>query len=294
MRVYFPHLVRIFQEKPLFVTPFVQPLADAEIVQFPTSNDLLLGGCYLRGSGPRKGVILFGLEFGSNRWACVPYCGCLREHGFDIFCFEPRGQGTSPGQAGYQPMQWVTDFEVADFRAAVAYLRSRADKDPRGIGFFGISKGAGAGLLAAAAESYVRCCAADGLFATHTTMVPYMKKWVMIYGKDSPLIRNLPDWYFRWIAYVGLRHVERDRHCIFPHLEQALARLSPRPLLMIHGAADTYIKLEMAQPLFERAGEPKEFWLVDKAKHNQSLHVAGEEYHRRIVQFFTAHLARAS
>ena len=47
---------------------------------------------------------------------------------------------------GYDPLQWVTDYEVRDAEAALAYLKSRPDADPRGVGFFGISKGAGAGL----------------------------------------------------------------------------------------------------------------------------------------------------
>ena len=49
---------------------------------------------------------------------------------------------------------------------------------------------------------------------------------------------------------------------------------------MIHGEGDTYIKPEMAKALFERARGPKELWIVPKAKHNQALSVAGDEYHR--------------
>lgn len=291
MRVYFPHLVRIFQEKPLFIPPQGRPIAEAEALQFTTTAGLTLHGCYLKAPGPRKGVIVFGMEFGANRWSCAPYAEFLCAEGFDVFAFEFRGQGESAAQPGYEPIQWVTEHEVADCRAALAYLKNRSDADPRGVGFFGISKGAGAGVLAAAADPYVRCCATDGLFATHTTMVPYIRKWVMIYGKASPLIRALPHWYFRWVAHVGLRHVGKERHCTFPHVEKAVSRLTPRPLLMVHGAADNYIKPDMARALFARAGQPKELWLVDGAKHNQSVRVAPVEYQRRLVAFFTAHLA---
>src|SRR5262249_55000204 len=68
-------------------------------------------------------------------------------------------------------------------------------------------------------------------------------------------------------------------------------RLAPRPLLMIHGGGDTYIKPEMARALFELAGAPREFWLVEGAKHNQALHVANGDYQRRVREFFEAHLA---
>ena len=40
---------------------------------FPTADGLTLRGCYLSGRGEaRRGVILFGLEFGSNRWSAGP------------------------------------------------------------------------------------------------------------------------------------------------------------------------------------------------------------------------------
>jgi alpha-beta hydrolase superfamily lysophospholipase len=291
MRVYLEVIARIFQEKPLFIVPRGQPVPDAEEVSFPTTNDLKLRGCYLPARGPRRGVILFGLEFGSNRWACVPYCDFLREHGFAVFAFEPRGQGDSPAHDGYEPLQWVTYFEVNDFQAALVYLKSRPDADPRGVGFFGISKGAGAGLTAAANDPFVRCFVTDGVFATHTTMVPYMRKWIAIYSKRFRLQRILPHWYYGVAARTGLRRIRRERGCRFPHLENEIPKLAPRPWLLIHGGADTYIKPEMAQALYDLAGPPKDLWFVEGAKHNQALQVATDEYQRRVLAFFEAHLA---
>ncbi len=49
----------------------------------------------------------------------------------------------------------------------------------------------------------------------------------------------------------------------------------------------------MARALFALAGPPKEFWLVEKAKHNQAMHVANGEYRRRVLEFFDKHLAAA-
>jgi len=290
---YIPHAVRIFQDKPLFIIRVDQPVDDVETVSFPTGNGLTLRGCYLPAPGRRKGVVMFGLEFGSNRWSCVPYCEFLREQGYDIFAFEFRGQGESDPQPGYEPLQWVTNFEVEDFGAAVAYLKTRPDADPQGVGFFGISKGASAGLIAAADDPYVRCFVSDGAFASHTTMVPYMQKWVFIYCRSSIVVRWIPAWYFRRCAHMALGRIQKERGCYFPHLEDVIDRLSPRPLLMIHGRGDTYIKPDMARALFDRAGQPKEFWLVEGAKHNQAFQVAGPEYQRRVLVFFDEHLAAA-
>jgi len=284
-------LIRAFQEQPLFIIPRGQQVADADDVPVRTSDGLTLRGCYLHTPCPQRlGVILFGLEFGSNRWACVPYCRFLVEHGFDVFAVEFRGQGDSDPQPGYEPLQWVTDYEVRDIEAALAYLKGRPDADTRGVGFFGISKGGGAGLIAAAADPYVRCCVTDGVFSTRSTMIPYMRKWVAIVSTRYWLQRILPEWYYGLFADDGLRRMEQHNHCHFPELKRALPRLAPRPLLMIHGGADTYIKPEMARALFARARRPKEFWLVEGAKHNQAHQVAGDAYRKRVLEFFRVHL----
>lgn len=289
---YLEYVVRIFQEKPIFIIPFGQPVPEAQDIRFRTAQGMTLCGCYIRTSArKRHGVILFGLEYGSNRWSCLPYCENLVANGFDVFTFECRNQGDSDVQPGYEPLQWVTNHEVEDFHAALAYLKSRSDGDNRGVGLFGISKGGGAGLLAAAQDPYVRCFVTDGIFATHTTMVPYMQRWIAIYSDHYLIQELLPTWMYGLMGHVALKRIGRDRGCHFPHLERAMAKLSPRPLLMIHGGSDNYIKPDMARTVFERAGAPKEFWLVEGAKHNQAIQVAGDEYHRRVLEFFLENLA---
>jgi fermentation-respiration switch protein FrsA (DUF1100 family) len=292
LRYRYLHLiVRIFQEKPLFIVTRGQPLESAEDVRFPTADGRTLRGCYLKAAGERRGVILFGLEFGSTRWSCRAYCDHLVAAGFDVFAFESRNQGESDRLPGYEPLQWVTDFEVQDAKAALAYLKARPDADPRGVGFFGVSKGAGAGLFAAAGDNYIRCCVTDGVFGAYTTLVPYMRQWLRIYNNQYLIQGLLPSWYYGLVGLAGLREIERERGCRFPHLESVLPRLAPRPWLMIHGGADTYIRAGMAQELFGRARQPKEMWLVPGAKHNQALQIASDEYRRRVLAFFEQHLA---
>jgi len=288
-RHYLHYVVRIFQEKPIFIIPRGQPVEGAEEISL-TVDGLHLKGMYLKTPHLRKGVILFGLEFGSNRWACVPYCDSLVANGYDVFTFESRNQGESDRQPGYDPLQWVTDYEVRDMRAALEYLKSRADADANGIGFFGISKGAAAALCAFANNSYLRCFVTDGMFATYTTLVHYMRQWFRIYNSRYALQGLLPSWYYGIIGKHALMIVARQRGCTFPHLERALARRVHKPLLMIHGGGDTYIKPEMAQGLFETTPEPKELWLVEGAKHNQAQQLAADDYRRRVLEFFNRHL----
>jgi pimeloyl-ACP methyl ester carboxylesterase len=288
---YLHNMVRIFQEKPLFIIPRGQPAEGAEAITLTTSDGLKLKAVYFKATGIRKGVILFGLEYGSNRWSCLPYCEQLLAAGFDVFTFEPRNQGESDCQAGYDPLQWVTEFDVRDVEAGLAYLKARPDADPRGIGFFGISKGASAGFMTFARDPFVRCAVTDGMFATYTTLVPYMRQWFRIYNSYYSLQGLLPSWYYGILGRIGMGWAEQERKCRFLHLEKAVARMLPKPLLMIHGGGDTYIKPGMAKALFDLMAGPKEFWLVEGAKHNQALQSAPDEYRRRVLEFFNAHLA---
>ena len=287
---YMGFLLRIFQEKPLFIVPRGEKLSHAEETIIASDDGLKLRGCYLKTPAEqRKGVILFGLEFGSNRWSCRPYCEKLLEAGYDVFAVEFRSQGDSERDPNYEPLQWVTDRDVADLRVAIKYLLSRPDADRNGIGLFGISKGGGTGLIAAAGEPAIRCIATDGAYGTHTTMVPYLRRWIAIYSDRHRIQRMLPSWFYGIIGMVGAKKVARNRGVTYPSVEKAVGRVN-RPLLMIHGEGDTYIKPEMAQALFKRARGPKELWIVPKAKHNQALSIAGDDYHARIVGFFDTHL----
>jgi len=291
VRRYVSVVARIFTEKPLFIVPRGQAPLDAEDVTLTARDGSILHGCYLKARNHRRGVILFGLEFGSNRWACVPYTEFLRDAGYDIFAIETRGQGDSAARSGYEPLQWVTDIELDDYRSAIAYLKTRPDADRRGVGLFGLSKGGSAGLLLAAEDSFVRCFVTDGIFAIQTTMIPYMRKWVYLYTNKKAFVKFIPDWYYGILGRCAVEAVEKERHCRYPDLEAALPRLGKRPLLMIHGGADNYIRPEMAKSLFDLVGGPKELWLVDKAKHNQAIHQANGEYRRKVLEFFNKNLA---
>ena len=283
-------LERIFVEKPLFVIPRGEPDPAAEDVRFSTTDTMFLQGVYFKAhKQPRKGVIVFGIEFGADRWSCRSYCDPLLDAGYDVFAYEPRNQGKSDSVVGYEPLQWITKCEVDDALGAFAYLKSRTDADPKGFGLFGISKGANAALAAMASEPSVRCAVTDGAFGLLSVMVPYMRHWVAIYSPRYLVHGLLPAWFYAHIATFGIRRVERDRKVRFCHLERMVGKIRC-PVLMIHGEADSYIKMEMAKAILRRLNGAKELWPVPKARHNQSITVAGAEYARRVVAFFDQNL----
>ncbi|WP_421658999.1 alpha/beta hydrolase [Leptothermofonsia sp. ETS-13] len=57
------------------------------------------------------------------------------------------------------------------------------------------------------------------------------------------------------------------------------------PVLFIHGTRDRIIPFWHSRGLFKRANEPKQFFAVDGADHNNVMEVAGEQYARAMREF---------
>lgn len=283
---YSPIIGRIFEEKPLFLPLRLPPPADREDVRFTTADGLELAGSYLRArSIERVGVIVFCHEYLGDRWSYQPYTDAARDLGFDIFTFDFRNHGGSDSDRTYRPLQWVTDHEVRDLEAALAYLRARADHDPAGFCLFGVSRGGSAALAVAADTADAWGVITDGAFATHGTMFAYILRWAEIYVGNEVLWKHMPAWVFHFLGNVGRLRSERRLNCRFPALEAAVPRIAPRPWFMIHGAKDAYIGPAIAERLFALARAPKEKWIVPGARHNRCREVAPAAYTERITGF---------
>ena len=58
------------------------------------------------------------------------------------------------------------------------------------------------------------------------------------------------------------------------------------PLLIIHGDADEIVPFSQGQAVFQAANQPKQFWPVAGAHHNDLLDKAGPEYITRLRAFY--------
>lgn len=283
---------RIFEERPPFQP--MRGLAEpgGEDVRFRTADGLELAGTYhATGAPQRLGVVVFCHEFLGDRHSVHHYADDLREQGFDIFTFDFRNHGDSQSEPGFDPIQWVSDRDRRDLRAALEYLATRPDADPAGLALFGVSRGGGAALSVAAEWPSVWGIVTDGAFPTAGTMLAYILRWAEIYVHPA-WVRYLPLALFRYLGWAARVRSERRLSRRFPAVERAVDRLGPRPWLAIHGGRDAYIGPEIARGLFERAEGPKEFWLVPDAKHNRCREVDPEAYRRKVSEFFLRYAPR--
>jgi uncharacterized protein len=283
---YTPVIGRNFEKQPLFMPLRVKPIEHGESVEFAAVDGLRLSGSYFRKrTEDLAGVMVYCHEYLSNRWSFHPYIDQLRDLGYDIFTFDFRNHGSSEHESDYSPLQWTSDREILDLRGALAYLRTRPDHDPAGVGLFGVSRGGTTALVTAAIEPSVWGVITDGAFPTRGTLVRYIVRWAEIYVNNRTILRMLPQWVYPLLGWFARRLSERRLGCRFPDAELSVARLAPRPWLMIHGGRDTYIGPEIARELFSKGNGPKELWLVPDAKHNRCRDSDEEAYAARLEDF---------
>lgn len=71
----------------------------------------------------------------------------------------------------------------------------------------------------------------------------------------------------------------------------AVGQIAPRPLLIIHGAADTLVPVSHAHRLYQAAGEPRELWVVPAIEHCGAYFLDRPAYCRRVSAFLDQYLA---
>jgi fermentation-respiration switch protein FrsA (DUF1100 family) len=219
-----------------------------EEVSFLTEDGLTLKAWFLPSRGEPHGSVLVFNGNAGNRSHRLPLGEALSEAGFSALLVDYRGYGGNPGDPHEEGL-------ANDARAALSYLRSRPDVDPRRVAYFGESLGAGvaAGLAMAdpPAALILRSpfTSLADIAAVHYPLVP-----------ASLLLRD--------------RYPTKD----------LIGELSA-PLLVISGSEDRIVPPEQSRAVYDAAAEPKRLLVVEGAGHNDFALLAGEEMIREIIDF---------
>lgn len=64
----------------------------------------------------------------------------------------------------------------------------------------------------------------------------------------------------------------------------------PFPVLVIHGKKDEIVPFALGKELYETLEEPKSFWQVHRAGHNNLFSATGNEYPKRLEAFYRKYL----
>ena len=286
--VYGAIMLRSFVRKLPFNVESHPPNPDVERIAFPTTDGLTLRGSLRRQADrPSRGLIIFCPELGGDHWSADWYASSLFKEGFDLLAFDFRNQGESDSTERYDPLHWLTEYEVEDVLAAIAYARSREDLKELPIGLLGISRGGAAALAAATRCPDIQCVATEGAFSTGGLFMHFTLRWAVLYAPEW-LMRILPLWHLKWTIALVRWVAQIRRNCRYTRLERSLSALADTPTLFIAGERDSYVQPEITRKMCEQIGDgPHEMWLVARAKHNMARHVDSDAYDAKLLAFFS-------
>jgi fermentation-respiration switch protein FrsA (DUF1100 family) len=191
--------------------------------------------------------------------------------GYNIFTFDFRDSGESDGT-----IDTVGYLEQRDLEGAFNYVKGLPQDQGRHIGFLGFSMGAAVSILVAANEPGVEAIVADSSFAD---LQQYLEANLSKYS-------HLPSFPFTPVMeWLSVPLTGFDPSKVQPI--KSIARIAPRPLLLIHGEADMQISVDNSKQLFAAAHNPNvQLWIVSNADHVQSYKTEPVAYLERVLTFF--------
>jgi fermentation-respiration switch protein FrsA (DUF1100 family) len=233
-----------YPDKEMYENPFVRPFSP-EDVSFKTADGITLFGWFFR-AHDAAGSVLFLHGNAGNISTHVNGVLWFVKAGFNLFIFDYRGYGRSGGEPS--PGGVVLDAE-----AALEALLAMPSVDKDRIVVFGQSIGGAIAIdLVAMAphRAQVRALVVDSAFASYREIA--REKMDML--------------WLTWPFQYPLSWAFSDRYS--PLL--FISRVSPIPVLFIHGMNDPVVPVHHGEELYDAAGEPKEIWLTGGEGHIRS------------------------
>jgi dipeptidyl aminopeptidase/acylaminoacyl peptidase len=246
-----------------------------ESVSFQSPDGITLRGWYFPSDIPNSPAILYAPSTANDQRSGLSLVKPLHAAGFNVLLFSYRGHGQSDGN----PIGFTYGaHESLDVDGAVSYLRNV--RGVSAVGAIGHSAGAVAIILSAARNPEINVVVAASPFESVEE----------IWNTNKPNLIPTPMYDLMMRTSEVRKDFERSQ--VRP--VDVIGRISPRPILILHGTDDKRITIEQAQQLFNQAAEPKELWLLEGLSHSEVRSVGVENRIGEIIQFLDAAFHQSS
>jgi len=234
-----------------------------EDVHLYTADGLTLSAWY---TPPENGVVILTAH-GYSWHRSVDMHTLFARHGYGVLSWDFRAHGESAGELctlGYN--------EVLDMEAALDF--ALAQEGVEQVGAWGGSMGAVTLIRTAARRSEIAAVVVDSAFPAVEEVI----------GRAIPIKAMRP-----LIRVFAEREVGFTVEALRP--VDDIGHISPRPVLIIQGLADTVVASDAAERLYAAAGEPRQVWTEAGVGHLSMSTALPEEYERRVIEFLDAAFA---
>lgn len=237
-----------------------------EVVEFDAADGRILRGWFFPSEDPGAPAILYAPGTAHDQRSGLSLVHPLNKAGYHVLLFSYRGHGVSDGtRFGFT----YGAKESEDVDSAVRFLRQQ--KGVQRIGAIGHSAGAVSIILSAARNAHIDVIVAASPFASLED----------VWKSNRPPL--FPDFLLDAMMETSEQLRGYTREDI--RTVDAINKISPRPLLYIHGDRDKRISTEQAYQLFDAAEGPKELWLLENTDHGEVHSIGLDQLMPEIVLF---------
>ncbi|MGB0328735.1 MAG: alpha/beta hydrolase [Akkermansiaceae bacterium] len=228
-------------------------------VNFESEDKTNLHGWFLKpkNGSTIKGTVVFHHGNAGSMGYHLPFVTWMVKAGYQVLMYDYRGYGKSGGDIKRKGL-------IEDTRAAINYAKSRKDVDGKKIISYGHSLG-GAKSLAGLGERMIPGVRGVISFAGFASYEDMARKFAGQTGADL----------------VTDDHSPRD----------LVEKISPVPLLIVHGDKDRTVPLEQGELLFKKAKEPKTIFRIPDGGHTRALWMNDGQYRERVLAWMEKVLA---
>ena len=245
--------------------------ASYEVLQVRTDDGVSLAAWFL--PGPLHAAVVVSGGYRGQAGDVLGISTALQRQGFNVAVYGWRG---TPGSDSAAHTLGV--YERNDLRAVIEAVTARLGPVP--IGLLGYSLGGAVSISVAADEQRVKAVVTDSAFADPRQLLS---------DRVRGMLRLPAALVLAPVVAVFSRRTGARLSDFMPVL--AVSRISPRPLMLIHGDDDSTVPVRHAEMLFSAAGEPKTLWRLAGVGHVGAYFADRAEYVPRVVRFFHAALA---
>lgn len=260
------------------VTPAELGLAFEDVRFAARDGTAEIAGWYIPGAAEAPAIVMVHGRDASRTAAVggsfLHEAKLLHDAGYGVLMIDLRGHGQSSDARFTFGLK-----ERNDVLGAVDWLRQKGVAPGR-IGVFGLSLGAAAAVGAAAAEPAIGALVLDSGFADINTLIG--EQWEKASGLPRPFL-YAALFMARILTGVDLTQAQPARD---------LAQVAPRPVLLIHCAADNYVPPANIESL-HAAAPSAQTWLIPGAGclHSEGYNADPAAYGAHIRDFLSEALS---
>jgi fermentation-respiration switch protein FrsA (DUF1100 family) len=246
-----------------------------ETVRFLTEDGVEIAAWYIPPREVPGAALIYVHGFGSNRGEMLEEAADIHTRlGYGALLIDMRNHSESGGSITTLGLN-----EVRDVQAAFAWLQTQPAIDAERIGLIGVSMGGATVLRAMARLPEARLVVAQAAYSTLEENIAEGVEGLTIF----PAFPFAP-----LIVMFGEQEAGLDITSVRP-IDDVPA-IAPRPLLFMHGTADTLVLPRNSEAMYAAAGEPKQIIWVEGAGHGGLYAWDRTGYHAQVLPFLERYL----